>query len=108
LEFGVGKVESAGECVGDGVVFALYVLWKQHTGRLHQGSSQVASDVVVEVFTVFVKVTLMQPTGARGAVCPCQQARVGFAGWVKANGEPYLDHGTNELEQVVGDLGIGC
>jgi hypothetical protein len=38
---------------------------------------------------------------------PCQKARAGLAGWVEANGEPYLDYGTNKLEKVVGDLGIG-
>jgi hypothetical protein len=44
-------------------LFALYVLWKQHTGRLTQGLGKVASDVVMDTFVVFVKVAFMQPTG---------------------------------------------
>jgi hypothetical protein len=46
----------------------------------------VASDVVVEVFFVFVEVAFVQPTSAGAAVGPSQEAQVGLAGRVEANG----------------------
>jgi hypothetical protein len=67
----------------------------------------VASDVVVETLVVFVEATFVQPTGAGGAVGPCQEARVALAGGVKACCEPNLDNCTDELEKVVGYLGSG-
>ena len=105
FELWSGEVEAAREGVGNGVLFPLYVLWKQHTGGVQQGTGEVASDVVVATFVVFVKAAFVQPTSAGGAVGPRQEARVMITSKVEAQCEPDLDHGADELEKVVGDHG---
>ena len=64
LELLVGEIEAARESVGDGVLFPLHVLWKQHTGGVQQGAGKVASDAVVQTFDVLVEVALVQPSSA--------------------------------------------
>ena len=108
LEFVGGQVELARESVGDGVVFSLYVLWEQHAGGVYQDASKVTSDTVVEVFQMFVKVAFTQPSCTRRAVGPCQEARVDGTGWAKSDSEPDLDHGANELQEIIRDLRMSC